>query len=84
MPLLRTYMDDASGIADGTVVRLNGITVGYLDDLQLTTSRDPKRTVEFDMKVQAGIPAADSRGFGGGIAAANLLGDKFLNITKGQ
>ena len=50
---LRTYMDDASGLANGTAVRLNGITVGYLDKLQLTGSRDPKRTVEFDMKVQA-------------------------------
>jgi phospholipid/cholesterol/gamma-HCH transport system substrate-binding protein len=81
---LRTYMDDASGLADGTAVRLNGITVGYLDKLQLTASRDPKRTVEFDMKVQASylpqIPV-DSHV---GVAAANLLGDKFLNITKGM
>jgi phospholipid/cholesterol/gamma-HCH transport system substrate-binding protein len=49
---LRTYMDDASGLGDGTAVRLNGITVGYLDRLQLTNSRDPKRTVEFVMAVQ--------------------------------
>src|ERR1051325_11016970 len=79
---LRTYMDDASGMADGTVVRLNGITVGYLDKLRLTDSKDPKRAVEFDMLVQEKympeIPV-DSLAT---IAAANLLGDKFINITK--
>jgi phospholipid/cholesterol/gamma-HCH transport system substrate-binding protein len=71
-------------LADGTAVRLNGITVGYLDRLALTASRDPKRTVEFEMKVQTSylpqIPV-DSHV---SVAAANLLGDKFLNITKGQ
>ncbi len=81
---LRTYMDDAGGIADGSVVRLNGITVGYLDHLKLTASRDPKRTVEFDMKVKPEylpqIPVDSIVG----IAAANVLGDKFLNITRGR
>jgi phospholipid/cholesterol/gamma-HCH transport system substrate-binding protein len=80
---LRTYMDDAGGIADGSVVRLNGISVGYLDKLRLTNSRDPQRTVEFDMKVKPEylreIPIDSTVG----IAAANVLGDKFLNITKG-
>lgn len=81
---LRTFMDDAGGIADGSVVRLNGISIGYLDHLKLTNSRDPKRTVEFDMKVKpeylSQIPADSVVG----IAAANVLGDKFLNITKGR
>ena len=65
MPPLRTYMDDASGVADGTAVRLNGIPIGYLDKLELTGSRDPKRTVEFDMKVKAEVSDADSGGFAG-------------------
>ncbi len=82
--LLRTYMDDASGLGDGTAVRLNGIAIGYLDRLELTGSRDPKRAVGFDMLVQpeylSQIPVDSLVGIG----AANLLGDKFLNITKGQ
>lgn len=80
---LYTFMDDASGLTTGTAVELNGIKIGYLDKLQLTASRNPRRTVEFVMKVQSSflddIPV-DSHV---GIAAANLLGDKFLNITKG-
>lgn len=82
--LLRTYMEDASGIADGSVIRLNGFTIGYLDGLRLTTSPDPKRAVEFDMRVQQkylkDIPIDSIAG----ITAANLLGDKFINITKGK
>ena len=81
---LVTYMDDASGLANGTPVRLNGITVGFLDGLKLTGSRDPKRAVEFDMLVKkkflADIPVDSIAA----IAAANLLGDKFINITRGQ
>jgi|SRR5579872_5400637 len=78
---LRTYMDDASAMQEGTPVRLNGITIGYLDSLQLTN--DPKRPVEFIMMVDErnliNIPIDSHTG----IAAANLLGDKFINITKG-
>jgi phospholipid/cholesterol/gamma-HCH transport system substrate-binding protein len=82
--LLRTYMDDASGIAEGTPVRLNGIAIGSLDKVRLTNSTNPKRAVEFDMEVQEkylkDIPIDSVAGVG----AANLLGDKFINITKGS
>ena len=82
--VLWTYMDDASGLGDGTPVRLNGISIGYLESPRLTGSRDPKRAVGFEMLVQpeylVQIPVDSVVGIG----AANLLGDKFLNITKGQ
>lgn len=82
--ILYTYMDDASGMAEGTPVRLNGFTIGALEKIQLTTSREPKKTVEFTMKVlekflpQIPVDSVAS------ISAANLLGDKFVNITKGR
>jgi len=81
---LRTYMDDASGLAGGTAVRLNGITIGYLDHLELTSSRDPKRAVGFHMLVKPDYLSQIPVDSVVGIGAANLLGDKFLNITKGQ
>jgi phospholipid/cholesterol/gamma-HCH transport system substrate-binding protein len=81
--LIRTYMDDASGIVEGSPVRLNGFTVGYLDRIQLTGSRDPRRAVEFDMKVKSEYLAQIPVDSVAGIGAANLLGDKFINITKG-
>jgi phospholipid/cholesterol/gamma-HCH transport system substrate-binding protein len=82
--LLRTFMDDASGTTEITPVRLNGISIGYLDKLVLTNSPDPHRTVEFDMKVQPQYLREIPVDSVAGISAANLLGDKFINITKGR
>ena len=80
---LRTYMDDASGMTEGTPVRLNGILVGSLDKVRLTDSKDPKRAVEFDMQVRSEYLPQIPEDSVVGIAASNLLGDKYLNITKG-
>jgi phospholipid/cholesterol/gamma-HCH transport system substrate-binding protein len=84
MAHLHTYMDDASGIPDGATVRLNGITIGSLNKLALTASRDPNKVVEFDMQVRARFLPEIPVDSVVGISAANLLGDKFINITKGK
>src|SRR5258708_13019573 len=80
--VLRTYLDDSSGMTEGAPVRLNGILVGELDQLKLTDSKDPRRIVEIVMNVRRqylnDIPK-DSRA---GISASNLLGDKFINISN--
>lgn len=81
---LHTFRDNASGLAEGTPVRLNGFPIGYLDKLQLTGSRDPKRTVEFDLLVKRKFLAEIPVDSVAAVAASNLLGDKFVNITKGQ
>jgi phospholipid/cholesterol/gamma-HCH transport system substrate-binding protein len=81
---LYTYMDDASGMAEGTPVRLNGFTIGSLQKIQLTNSSDPKKTVEFTMNVLAKFLRQIPVDSVAGISAANLLGDKFVNITKGK
>jgi phospholipid/cholesterol/gamma-HCH transport system substrate-binding protein len=80
---IRTRMGDASGLTDGTKVRLNGIIIGYLDQQQLTGSRDPRQKVQFVLKVRSkflpNIPI-DSRV---GVAAENLVGDKAISIIRG-
>jgi phospholipid/cholesterol/gamma-HCH transport system substrate-binding protein len=80
---LRTYMADSSGMAIGAPVRLNGILIGNVESIQLSGSKDPNQVVEFRMEVdqqyQREIPVDSVAG----ISAANLLGDKFINITKG-
>jgi phospholipid/cholesterol/gamma-HCH transport system substrate-binding protein len=81
--LIRTFLEDASGIVEGSPVRLNGFTVGYLDKIQLASGRDPHRAVEFDMRIEEkylkDIPVDSVAA----ISASNLLGDKFINITRG-
>src|SRR5215469_9274690 len=81
---LKTFVSDASGLPDGTPVRLNGITVGFVDKLQLTNSSDARRAVELDLQVRErflGQIPVDSQTQ---IASANLLGDQFIDIKKGQ
>jgi phospholipid/cholesterol/gamma-HCH transport system substrate-binding protein len=82
--ILHTYMHDALGMTKGSSVRLNGIEIGYLDSVTLTNSPDPMRAVQFNMKVDPkflkDIPV-DSLAT---ITAANLIGDKFIDITRGK
>ena len=78
-------MDDASGMAEGTPVRLNGIT-SRLRSIrsELTELDGPQARGRIQHAGAGEIPAADSGGFGGRHRAGNLLGDKFINITKGR
>jgi phospholipid/cholesterol/gamma-HCH transport system substrate-binding protein len=80
---LRTFMDDSSGMTDGAPVRLNGIPVGDVEELKLSSSKDPRRIVEIDMSIRYTYLADIPKDSMAGIAASNLLGDKFINITKG-
>jgi phospholipid/cholesterol/gamma-HCH transport system substrate-binding protein len=81
---LRTYMSDASGLQDGTPVLLNGISIGYLDKLQLTSSANLRRAVELDLQIRERYLSEIPVDSVAQIAAANLLGDEVLNITKGK
>src|SRR5262245_54340973 len=81
---LRMYMDDASGTSESAPVRLNGIPVGNVKKIALSGDKNPQRAVEFTLEVkgeyQDDIPE-DSVAM---ISASNLLGDKFVNITRGR
>jgi phospholipid/cholesterol/gamma-HCH transport system substrate-binding protein len=81
---IRTYMGDSSGMASGAPVRLNGILIGHIKEPRLTGSQDPRRVVEIPMEIRSEhlreIPVDSVAG----VSASNLLGDKFINITKGK
>ncbi len=79
-----TYMPDSAALAKGAPVRLNGILVGNVKKVELSTSKDPNRVVRVDMEVRQDrlkdIPIDSIAG----ISAENVLGTKFINITKGR
>jgi len=81
--ILHTYMQDSAGMADNANVRLNGIAIGHIAKIALSGSRDPKRTVRIDMKIQEQFLDQIPDDSKAAISAANLLGDKYINITKG-
>jgi len=81
---VRTYMADAAGMTESTPVRLNGILVGAVQGIKLAASKDPKRAVEFELSIQGKFMKDIPEDSTAAISAANLLGNKFIDITKGQ
>jgi phospholipid/cholesterol/gamma-HCH transport system substrate-binding protein len=79
-----TYLSDSAAIADGAPVRVNGITAGRVSHVGLSGSTEPNRVVKVTMQIDndflPSIPV-DSKA---AIAAENLLGTKYINITKGR
>jgi phospholipid/cholesterol/gamma-HCH transport system substrate-binding protein len=81
--LVRTYMEDSAGMSEGSSVRLNGILAGSLKKIRLSGEADKKRTVEIQMDIRDKFLESIPEDSIAGISASNLLGDKYINITKG-
>jgi phospholipid/cholesterol/gamma-HCH transport system substrate-binding protein len=81
---LRAYMEDSAGMASNAPVRLNGILAGNIDTVKLSGSRDRKRAVEIDMVIQKKYLDQIPEDSQAAISSANLLGDKYINITRGM
>lgn len=81
---LYTYMDDANAVATGVDVTLNGIKIGSVADVRLSgdanLARSVKVTMDVDNEYLKDIPV-DSQAK---LAAANLLGTKYINLKKGK
>ena len=82
--ILHTYLNDSAGMAVGATVRLNGIPVGSINGIQLSGEHAKGRIVELSMLVKHDYLAQIPTDSVAGITAANLLGDKYINITKGM
>jgi phospholipid/cholesterol/gamma-HCH transport system substrate-binding protein len=81
--ILRTYLDDSAGMAEGSPVRLNGILVGSIEKVALSGERVKGRIVVISMRVKRDYLVEIPTDSKAGISASNLLGDKYINITKG-
>jgi phospholipid/cholesterol/gamma-HCH transport system substrate-binding protein len=81
---MRTYMANASGMTASTPVRLNGILIGAVENIRLSGSADPRRAVEFTLGIQGKYLKDIPEDSTAAIGAANLLGNKFIDITKGH
>jgi phospholipid/cholesterol/gamma-HCH transport system substrate-binding protein len=79
-----TYMRDSAALGSGSPVRLNGILVGSVKNVELTGSTNPSRVVRIAMNVRErrlkDIPV-DSLAT---ISAENVLGTKYINIVMGR
>src|SRR5260221_8754892 len=80
---LYTYMDDSAAMAPGTLVRLNGILVGKIEKIEFSGRKDKGKIVLIEMGVKRKMLAQIPDNSIVAVDAANLLGEKFINITKG-
>src|SRR5882762_4037229 len=75
-----TYMEDSAAMATSTPVRLNGITIGKIDKIEFSGLKEKGKIVRITMKVKRNMLSQIPDDSLAGIDAANLLGDKFINI----
>jgi phospholipid/cholesterol/gamma-HCH transport system substrate-binding protein len=81
---IHTFVSDSAAMGVGAPVRLNGIVIGDVTDIELSGLNDPRRVVRIDLSVAydwlSSIPV-DSEA---AISAENVLGTKFINIKMGK
>ncbi|HEY1341998.1 MAG TPA: MlaD family protein [Bryobacteraceae bacterium] len=81
---LYLFVADATGLARDSPVRVDGIGVGKVKALELTTSGDRARVVKLTMQIERERLASISADSYAQISADTLIGDKFVDITSGR
>lgn len=79
-----TYFSDTGDLASGAPVRLNGIVIGKITNVALSGSTDPNRIIKVEMDVDNKFLPSIPVDSVAAIDAGNLLGTKYINISKGR
>jgi ABC-type transporter Mla subunit MlaD len=76
---LAIHLDDATGVANGTRIRLNGIDIGYVDDVELKKPSYKGVIARCEIETKRLIPAHSiaiaTAGLLGGAATINIRAD---------
>src|SRR5690348_5430911 len=80
---LKTYLSSAGGVHEGAEVRLAGIAVGNVSRIQLSPYADTDRSVEIVMKITKKFQKDIRADSVATIETAGLLGDGYINTTRG-
>ncbi len=80
---LKAYLSGAGGLRDGAEVRLAGIAVGNVSKIQISPYNDPKRAVELDLKIVRDYQKQIREDSVATVETLGLLGDSYVNITRG-
>jgi phospholipid/cholesterol/gamma-HCH transport system substrate-binding protein len=80
---LYTYMGDSAAIVQGAPVRLNGILIGKVSLVELSGETNPVRAVRITLQVQDSFFPSIPENSTAKLAQENLLGTRYVNITRG-
>jgi phospholipid/cholesterol/gamma-HCH transport system substrate-binding protein len=81
---LSTLIDDSAGISPSSPVMLNGIDVGHVVRVVLSGSPDPNKTVRITMRFPRRILTEIPYDSTAAITSSNVLGDKYIDISRGK
>ena len=81
---LKTYFSGASGVREGSEVRLAGIPVGNVSSIRVSKFNDPKKAVEIDFKVSRHYQDQIRENSVATVETAGLLGEAYVDISRGS
>ena len=77
------YLPDATGLAAGSPVRVDGISVGKVSLVELSGSKEPNRVVKVTMTVDRDRLTSITDDSTAETTSDTLIGDKFVDVTSG-
>jgi phospholipid/cholesterol/gamma-HCH transport system substrate-binding protein len=77
------YLPDATGLAPGSPVRVDGIGVGKVSLVELSGSNEPNRVVKVTMSVGRDRLASITGDSTADTTSDTIIGDKFIDVTSG-
>jgi phospholipid/cholesterol/gamma-HCH transport system substrate-binding protein len=81
---LKTYFSGASGLRSGSQVRVAGVPVGVVKSISISSFVEPNRAVEVTMRIPISYQKEIREDSVAHLATAGLLGDAFVDISRGQ
>jgi phospholipid/cholesterol/gamma-HCH transport system substrate-binding protein len=82
--ILRTHLENASGLRRGSLVWLAGVEVGSVDGVRISRSDIPARAVEVIMKIERGYQSSIRGDSKATLGSIGLLGDKYIEVSRGS
>src|SRR4051812_5372910 len=82
--LLYLYVPDATGIAQGSPVRVDGVDVGKVDEVALTGSAEPNRVVRLVLNIERERLPSITSDSTAQPTSDTLIGDKVIQISSGR
>jgi phospholipid/cholesterol/gamma-HCH transport system substrate-binding protein len=77
------YLPDATGVAPGSPVRVDGIGVGKVSLVELSGSNEPNRVVKVTMTIGRDRLPAITLDSTAETVSDTIIGDKFIDVTSG-
>lgn len=81
---IEAYFPEAQGLQAGAAVQLAGVPVGSVSDIRLSPYKDPKRAVQVVMRIGRRFQPDIRTDSVADIETAGLLGEGFVDITRGS